>query len=64
MFLYIVGMGFSNIGKWIYLVAINLKILSQTDSPYAIAIFYVITPAARLLTNLWSGSMIDSNNKK
>lgn len=64
IFFYIIGMGFSNIGKWMYLIAINLKILSITNSPYAIAIFYIIVPAARLLTNLWSGSIIDSHNKK
>lgn len=64
IFFYIIGMGFSNIGKWMYLIAINLKILSITNSPYAIAIFYIIGPAARLLTNLWNGSIIDSYNKK
>lgn len=57
-------MGFSNVGKWIYLIAINLKILAHTNSPYAIAILYIIAPAAKLLTNLWSGSIIDVYNKK
>ncbi|WP_076850116.1 MFS transporter [Rubeoparvulum massiliense] len=64
LILYIAGIGFSNIGKWIYLVAINLKILALTDSPYALAIFYILAPIARIITNLWSGSIIDTFNKK
>ncbi|MGL4522686.1 MAG: MFS transporter [Bacilli bacterium] len=61
---YIIGMGFASISLWMYLVALNLKILSLTNSPYAIGFLYIIVPASRILTNLWNGGLIDKYNKK
>ena len=62
--LYILGIGISNLGNWIYLVAINLLVLDMTGSPAAVAGLFVIRPLAVLLTNSWSGSIIDRANKR
>ncbi|MBW7452985.1 MFS transporter [Paenibacillus sepulcri] len=56
------GIGFSNLGNWIYFVAINIKILDLTGSAAAVAGLFVIKPIAQLFTNLWSGSIIDRVN--
>ncbi|WP_088072307.1 MFS transporter [Gottfriedia luciferensis] len=58
------GIGVSNIGDWIYLIALNLIILDMTKSVMAISILYVLKPLATLLTNLWAGSLIDRMNKR
>lgn len=63
-FLLISGIGVSNLGNWIYLVAINLLVLQLTGSPAAIAGLFIIRPIAILLTNTWSGSLIDRMNKR
>ncbi|RED59352.1 MFS transporter [Cohnella lupini] len=60
--LLISGIGFSNLGNWIYFVAINIKILDLTGSAAAVAGLFVIKPIAQLFTNLWSGSIIDRIN--
>lgn len=62
--LYIVGIGISNLGSWIYLVAINLLILHMTGSPAAVAGLFIIRPLAVLLTNSWAGSLIDRANQR
>lgn len=62
--LYIFGIGISNLGNWIYLVAINLLVLRMTGSPAAVAGIFIIRPLAVLLTNSWSGSLIDRANKR
>lgn len=62
--LYISGIGISNLGNWIYLVAINLLVLDMTGSPAAVAALFVIRPIAVLLTNSWSGGIIDRANKR
>ncbi|WP_128656841.1 MFS transporter [Paenibacillus sp. 598K] len=56
------GLGFSVLGNWIYFVAINIIVLDMTGSPAAIAGLFVLRPLAMLITNLWSGSMIDRVN--
>lgn len=53
------GIGFSNLGNWIYFVALNLTVLQMTGSPAAVAGLFVLRPIAMLLTNVWSGSLID-----
>ncbi|MCJ8012354.1 MFS transporter [Paenibacillus sp. KQZ6P-2] len=60
--LLIFGIGFSNLGNWIYFVAINLLIIHMTGSAAAVAGYFVVRPVAMLLTNLWSGSIIDRVN--
>jgi len=62
--LYIAGIGVSNLGNWIYLVAINLLVLNMTGSPAAVAGLFIIRPLATLLTNSWAGSIIDRANKR
>ena len=62
--LLIFGIGVSNIGNWIYFVAINLLVLKMTGSATAIAGLFIIRPLAILLTNTWAGSVIDRVNKR
>ncbi|MBT2681028.1 MFS transporter [Bacillus sp. ISL-35] len=62
--LLILGIGISNIGNWIYFVAINLLVLKITGSAAAIAGLFIIRPLAILLTNTWAGSVIDRVNKR
>ena len=58
------GIGISNIGGWVYLIALNLIILNETDSPFAVAILYILIPLATICSNFWSGSMIDRVNTR
>jgi len=58
------GMGISNVGDWIYLIALNLTVLEMTGSPLAIAGLYIVKPLAALLTNIWAGSVTDRVNKR
>ncbi|MET3574458.1 MFS transporter [Bhargavaea ullalensis] len=58
------GIGVSNFGNWVYLVALNLLVLEMTGSAAAVAGLYVIGPAARILMNLFAGSVIDRSDKK
>jgi MFS family permease len=58
------GIGVSNIGDWIYLIALNLIVLNTTHSPLAVAMLYVLKPLATLFTNVWAGSFIDRMNKR
>ena len=62
--LLLVGIGISNLGNWIYLIALNIAILNLTGSASAVAGIYVIRPIGALLTNTWSGSIIDRVNKR
>ncbi|MCA0969284.1 MFS transporter [Halobacillus litoralis] len=59
MKLLLFNLGLSNIGDWIFLIAFNLIVLEMTGSPLAVAVLYMLKPAAALLTNVWSGGMID-----
>lgn len=58
------GFGFSYLGNWIYIVALNLYILNLTGSALSVAMIYIIGPVARILTNLIAGSVIDRSNKR
>jgi len=58
------GIGISYLGNWIYLIALNISILNLTGSAAAVAGLYIIRPIAVLLTNTWSGSVIDRMNKR
>lgn len=62
--LLLLGIGISNIGDWIYLIALNLIVLDMTHSPLAVTVLYILKPAATLLTNFWAGSYIDRLNKR
>ncbi|MFC0270378.1 MFS transporter [Metabacillus herbersteinensis] len=58
------GIGISNIGAWIYFIALNLIVFNMTGSAFAVALLYIIRPLATLVTNFWGGSVIDRLNKK
>ncbi|MBB5180944.1 MFS family permease [Planomicrobium koreense] len=58
------GIGTSNFGAWVYLIALNLIVLDLTQSPLAVAGLYIARPMAALLTNTWAGSVIDRINKR
>lgn len=62
--LLISGIGVSYLGNWIYLIALNISILNLTGSATAVAGLYIIRPIAVLITNTWSGSVIDRVNKR
>ncbi|TGB04919.1 MFS transporter [Halobacillus salinus] len=59
MKLLLFNIGLSNIGDWIYLIAFNLIVLDMTGSPFAVAVLYLLKPAAAMMTNGWAGSFID-----
>ncbi|MEE3956195.1 MFS transporter [Peribacillus frigoritolerans] len=64
-FILLFTIGVSNIGAWIYLIALNLNVLQMTGgSALAVAGLYVLKPIATLFTNTWSGSLIDRVNKR
>lgn len=58
------GIGISNMGGWIYFIALNLIVYDMTQSALAVSILYLIRPLSALVTNLWAGSMIDRMNKR
>lgn len=62
--LLIAGIGISYLGNWIYLIALNISILNLTGSAAAVAGLFIIRPIAILVTNTWSGSVIDRVNKR
>lgn len=62
--LLITGIGMSHLGNWIYFIALNITILNLTGSAAVVAGLFVIRPIAMLLTNTWSGSVIDRVNKR
>ncbi|MFC0522972.1 MFS transporter [Pontibacillus salicampi] len=53
------SIGISNVGDWIYLIAINLLVLEMTSSPLAVAMLYVLKPLATISINWWAGGVID-----
>lgn len=63
-FILLCGIGVANVGGWIYLIALNLIVLDMTGSPLAVAGLYIIKPLAAIVTNSWSGSLIDRLNKR
>lgn len=58
------GIGISNVGSWIYFIALNLMVLNMTQSPFAVTVLYMLKPLATVFTNLWAGSLIDRLNKR
>lgn len=58
------GLGFSNLGNWIYLIALNLAVWHLTYSPAAVAGIYIAGPIARIFSNFFAGSIIDRYDKK
>jgi MFS family permease len=62
--LLLTAIGISNIGDWIYFIALNLIVFESTGSPLTVSGLYIIRPAAVLLTNFWAGSLIDRISKR
>jgi len=62
--LMILGSGISNLGDFVYLVAINVIIFERTHSAVAVAGLWIIGPIASLCTLFWSGMFIDRLNKR
>ncbi|UTR16542.1 MFS transporter [Salipaludibacillus sp. LMS25] len=60
----LLGIGISNLGAWVYLIALNLMIFEITGSPLAIAVLYILIPLATMFTNFWCGSIVDRLNKR
>lgn len=58
------GIGISNVGGWIYFIALNLIVLNMTGSALAVSVLYLTRPLAALASNLWAGSLIDRTNKR
>lgn len=62
--LYLTTIGLSNLGDWIYLIALNLIVFEKTESAMAVAALYLLKPLASLSTNFWAGTLIDRWNHK
>ncbi|KPN96004.1 permease [Lysinibacillus sp. ZYM-1] len=58
------GFGFSYLGNWVNLVALNLLVWHLTESPAAMASIFIVGPIARILTSFFAGSIIDRTNKQ
>ncbi|ABV63014.1 MFS transporter [Bacillus pumilus] len=58
------AIGIANIGEWIYMIALHLLIFQETGSVLAVTAVYMLRPVASLLTNSWSGSLIDRLNQR
>ena len=58
------GFGLSNLGNWIYLIALNLSVWHLTHSPAAVAGLYIVGPFARIIANFFVGSIIDRHDKR
>ncbi|MFK3937475.1 MFS transporter [Alkalihalobacillus sp. NPDC078783] len=64
LFLLLGGIGISNIGGWVYLIALNLTVLNETGSVLAVGLLYILGPIATIFSNAWAGSVIDRVNTR
>lgn len=62
--LLLTGVGISNLGAWVYFIALNLIVLEMTQSPFAVSVLYILVPLAALCANFWSGSVIDRTDTR
>ncbi|WP_142828464.1 MFS transporter [Planococcus soli] len=61
----LMAIGIANIGAWVYLIAINLRVFEMAGgSVLAVSVLYLMQPAASVLTNVWGGTLIDRMNKR
>lgn len=63
-FMLLFGLGISNLGDFIYLVAINVLVFKITGSATAVAGLWIIGPIAALITKFWMIPFIDRMNLK
>ncbi len=54
----------SNIGDFIYLIAINIIVFQLTGSAAAVAGLWIIGPLTNIVTKFWTGSFIDYRSKR
>ncbi|VDG97106.1 enterobactin exporter EntS [Lysinibacillus sphaericus] len=54
----------SNIGNFIYLIAINIIVFQLTGSAAAVAGLWIISPLTNIATKFWTGSFIDYRSKR
>lgn len=62
--LLLTGVGISNLGAWVYFIALNLIVLEMTQSPFAVSVLYMLVPLAALCANFWSGTVIDRTDTR
>jgi MFS family permease len=62
--IFLTALGVTNIGNWIYLIALNLAVWHVTGSPAAVAGIYVVGPIARIFSSFFVGTIIDRHDKK
>ncbi|WP_047375694.1 MFS transporter [Exiguobacterium sp. ZOR0005] len=62
--LLLTGVGISNLGAWVYFIALNLFVLEMTQSPFAVSVLYMLVPLAALCANFWSGTVIDRTDTR
>ncbi|MCT4780686.1 MULTISPECIES: hypothetical protein [Exiguobacterium] len=49
--LLLTSVGISNLGAWVYFIALNLIVLDRTNSAFAVSVLYMLVPIAALLTS-------------
>ena len=52
------GFGFSYLGNWVNLVALNLLVWHLTESPTAMASIFIVGPIARILTSFLQAPLL------
>ncbi|WP_166669162.1 MFS transporter [Alicyclobacillus sacchari] len=62
--IFVSGVGISAIGDFIYLVAINVFVLNQTHSAFAVAGLWVVSRIAALIVGPWVGSITDRLSRR
>jgi MFS family permease len=60
----LLSIGFSSIGDFIYLVAINIIVYKLTGSAAAVAGLWIVGPLTNIFTKFWTGSFIDYRSKR
>ncbi|MDG5473696.1 MFS transporter [Jeotgalibacillus sp. ET6] len=60
----LLSIGFSSVGDFIYLVAINIMVYQLTGSAAAVAGLWIIGPLTNIVTKFWTGSFIDYRSKR
>ncbi|MCM3538050.1 MFS transporter [Priestia endophytica] len=62
--LLLVNLGITGVGSWVYFIALNLIVLEQTYSAFAVTVLYLLKASAALLANIWAGSLVDRARTK
>lgn len=58
------GLGISQLGNWLYLIALNVMVWQLTHSPAAVAGIYIVGPIVRIVCGSFAGSYIDRWSKR